>query len=111
MPTKKRTYTCGLDAAIDIMGGKWKGLILFALDEGPLRFGELRRAVPGISERMLILQLREMENSGLVHREVFHQVPPKVEYSLTEFGQSLSTAMMPLGEWGEEHMERIEAIP
>ncbi|MGW7075612.1 winged helix-turn-helix transcriptional regulator [Streptomyces sp. NPDC054871] len=111
MPTKKRTYTCGLDAAIDIMGGKWKGLILFALHEGALRFGELRRAVPGISERMLTLQLREMENSGLVHREVFHQVPPKVEYSLTEFGQSLNTAMMPLGEWGEEHMRRIEAIP
>ncbi|WP_158894756.1 winged helix-turn-helix transcriptional regulator [Amycolatopsis anabasis] len=106
-----RTYTCGLDAAIAVMGGKWKGLILFALHEGPLRFGELRRAVPGISERVLILQLREMETSGLVHREVYHQVPPKVEYSLTEFGQSLNTAIGPLGEWGEEHMERIEAIP
>ncbi|MFI6416794.1 winged helix-turn-helix transcriptional regulator [Streptomyces sp. NPDC050842] len=93
------------------MGGKWKGLILFALGEGPVRFGELRRAVPGISERMLILQLREMESSGLVHREVYHQVPPKVEYSLTEFGRSLNSAMAPLGAWGEEHMERIEALP
>ncbi|GAA2681355.1 MULTISPECIES: winged helix-turn-helix transcriptional regulator [Nonomuraea] len=108
---KKRTFTCGLDAAIDIMGGKWKGLILFSLAEGPLRFGELRRSVPGISERVLILQLREMEASGLVHREVYHQVPPKVEYSLTDFGQSLNTAMAPLGEWGEEHMERIESLP
>ncbi|MEU4546991.1 winged helix-turn-helix transcriptional regulator [Nonomuraea dietziae] len=108
---KKRTFTCGLDAAIDIMGGKWKGLILFSLGEGPLRFGELRRSVPGISERVLILQLREMEASGLVHREVYHQVPPKVEYSLTDFGQSLNTAMAPLGEWGEEHMERIESLP
>ena len=108
---RKRTYTCGLDAAIDVMGGKWKGLILFALHEGPLRFGELRRAVPGISERMLILQLREMEASGLVHREVYHQVPPKVEYSLTDFGRSLNTALAPLGEWGEVHMERIEALP
>ncbi|MGW0548567.1 winged helix-turn-helix transcriptional regulator [Streptomyces altiplanensis] len=108
---KQRSYTCGLDAAIDVMGGKWKGLILFAIHEGPLRFGELRRAVPGISERMLILQLREMEASGLVHREVYHQVPPRVEYSLTEFGQSLNTALMPLGEWGETHMERIEALP
>ncbi|WP_093799977.1 helix-turn-helix domain-containing protein [Streptomyces sp. Wb2n-11] len=108
---KQRSYTCGLDAAIDVMGGKWKGLILFAIHEGPLRFGELRRAVPGISERMLILRLREMEASGLVHREVYHQVPPKVEYSLTEFGQSLNTALRPLGEWGETHMERIEAIP
>ncbi|WP_338494540.1 helix-turn-helix domain-containing protein [Streptomyces sp. SJL17-4] len=107
----KRTYSCGLDAAIAVMGGKWKGLILFSLGEGPLRFGELRRAVAGISERMLILQLREMEASGLVHREVHQQVPPKVEYSLTEFGGSLNTAMGPLGAWGEEHLERIEAIP
>ena len=106
-----RKYTCGLDAAIAVMGGKWKGLILFALHEGPVRFGELRRAVPGISERMLILQLREMVASGLVHREVYHQVPPKVEYSLTDFGRSLNTAIGPLGEWGEEHMERIEALP
>jgi DNA-binding HxlR family transcriptional regulator len=104
-------YTCGLDAAIAVMGGKWKGLILFALQDGPVRFGALRRDVPGISERMLILQLREMEASGLVHREVYHQVPPKVEYSLTGFGHSLNTAMAPLGEWGEEHMERIEALP
>ncbi|MFI6181508.1 winged helix-turn-helix transcriptional regulator [Nonomuraea sp. NPDC051191] len=109
--TKKRTFTCGLDAAIAVMGGKWKGLILFALQDGSLRFGELRRAVPGISERVLILQLREMQTAGLLHREVYHQVPPKVEYSLTEFGHSLNTAMAPLGEWGEEHVERIEAIP
>ena len=106
-----RKYTCGFDAAISVMGGKWKGLILFALQEGPVRFGELRRAVPGISERMLILQLREMEASGLVHREVYHQVPPKVEYSLTDFGRSLNTALGPLGEWGEEHLEQIEALP
>lgn len=107
----ERRYTCGLDAAIAVLGGKWKGLILFALQDGPVRFGALRRAVPGISERMLILQLREMEASGLVHREVHHQVPPKVEYSLTDFGHSLNTALAPLGEWGEEHLERIEALP
>ncbi|MEO3848316.1 helix-turn-helix domain-containing protein [Streptomyces sp. B8F3] len=107
----KRSYICGLDAAIAVMGGKGEGLILFSLGEdGPLRFGELRRSVPGISERMLILQFREMEASALVHREVYHQVPPKVEYSLTEFGRSLNAALAPLGEWGEEHMERIEAI-
>ncbi|MFF6954015.1 winged helix-turn-helix transcriptional regulator [Streptomyces iakyrus] len=93
------------------MGGKWKGLVLFSLGEGPLRFGELRRAVAGISERVLILQLREMENSGLVHREVHRQVPLKVEYSLTEFGRSLNAAMAPLGEWGEDNLKRIEAIP
>lgn len=108
---KRRSYTCGLDAAIDVMGGKWKGLILFWLGEKPLRFGELRRTVSGISERMLILQLRELEASGLVHRKVHHQVPPKVEYSLTDFGYSLIAALAPLGQWGEEHMERLEALP
>lgn len=108
---KRRIYTCGLDAAIDVMGGKWKGLILFSLEEGPLRFGVLRRAIPGISERMLILQLRELEHCGFVHREVYREVPPRVEYSLTAFGESLNAAIAPLGEWGEQHMERIEAIP
>ncbi|MFE0421881.1 winged helix-turn-helix transcriptional regulator [Streptomyces sp. NPDC058953] len=107
---KKRSYTCGLDAAIDIMGGKWKGLILFSLGSGPLRFGQLRRETEGISERILTLQLREMESCGLVHREEFPEIPPKVEYSLTEFGHSLNRAMAPLGEWGEENMARIEAV-
>ena len=96
-----RKYTCGLDAAIAVMGGKWKGLILFALQDGPVRFGELRRAVPGISERMLILQLREMEASGLVHREVYHQVPPKVEYALTDWGQALCPALDAILTWAE----------
>ncbi|MER6827115.1 helix-turn-helix domain-containing protein [Streptosporangium sp. NPDC000563] len=108
---KKQTYSCGLDAAIDVVGGKWKALILWALHYNPLRFGELRRSVSGISEKMLIQQLREMESYGLVHREVYHQVPPKVEYSLTEFGHSLNTALIPLGDWGESHMETIEALP
>ncbi|RJL23043.1 winged helix-turn-helix transcriptional regulator [Bailinhaonella thermotolerans] len=108
---KKREFTCGLDAAIAVMGGKWKGLILFALQDGPLRFGELRRQVGSITERVLIQQLREMETAGLVHREVYHQVPPKVEYSLTDFGHGLNTALAPLGEWGETHMDEIAAIP
>ncbi|MEU8445793.1 helix-turn-helix domain-containing protein [Streptomyces microflavus] len=104
-------YTCGFDAAVAVMGGKWKGLILFWLgEEESLRFGQLRRTVAGISERILTLQLRELEAAGLVHREVHEQVPPKVEYSLTDFGRSLVTALMPLGEWGEEHQERIEAL-
>ncbi|MER5620317.1 helix-turn-helix domain-containing protein [Streptosporangium sp. NPDC002544] len=108
---KKRTYSCGLDAAVDVVGGKWKALILWALHNKPLRFGELNRSVSGISEKMLIQQLREMESYGLVHREVYHQVPPKVEYSLTEFGHSLNTALLPLGDWGERHLETIEALP
>ncbi|MBB5789093.1 DNA-binding HxlR family transcriptional regulator [Jiangella mangrovi] len=107
----QRNFTSGLDAAVAVMGGKWKGLILFALQDGPLRFGELRRTVGGISERMLILQLKELQTAGLLHREVYQQIPPKVEYSLTDFGRSLNDALAPLGEWGEDNMERIESIP
>lgn len=111
MAVKKRAYSCGLDAAVDVVGGKWKALVLWALHEEPHRFGALRRAIPGISEKMLIQQLREMETFGLVHRDVYNQVPPKVEYSLTEFGVSLNKALVPLGDWGHEHMATIEAIP
>jgi DNA-binding HxlR family transcriptional regulator len=105
----RQPYSCGLDAAVDLVGGKWKALILWALHAERQRFGELKRLIPGVSEKMLIQQLREMEADGLVHREVYHEVPPKVEYSLTPFGQSLNEALIPLGEWGHKHMKRIEA--
>lgn len=107
--TKKSPYNCGLDAAVDVVGGKWKPLLLWKLSVGPCRFGELKREFSAISEKMLIQQLRAMENDGLVHRELYYQVPPKVEYSLTEFGESLNDALKPLGDWGENHMERIVA--
>lgn len=104
-----KQYSCGLDAAVDVIGGKWKPLILWALHDGTRRFGELRRELPGISEKMLIQHLRELAADGIVHREVYRQVPPKVEYSLTEVGESLNAALVPLGDWGEEHMVRIGA--
>ncbi|MET7303145.1 helix-turn-helix domain-containing protein [Embleya sp. NPDC005575] len=104
-----RRYQCGLDAAMDVIGGKWKALILWALHVEERRFGELRRAVPGISEKMLIQQLREMEARGIVHREVFREVPPKVVYSLTPLGQSLNEALLPLGVWGHDNVEQIVA--
>ena len=75
---------------------------------GPRRFGELRRLVTGISEKMLIQQLREMEADGIVARKDFREIPPRVEYSLTAFGVSLSEALRPLCDWGREHMSRIE---
>jgi DNA-binding HxlR family transcriptional regulator len=102
-----RSYSCGLDAAIDVIGGRWKALILWALHEGPVRTGELRRKVSGISEKMLIQVLREMEADQLVHREVFHEVPPRVEYSLTSLGVRLNEALGPLGDWGDENMPAI----
>lgn len=90
-------FSCGLDAAAAVVGGKWKPLILWALHEGPRRFGELRRAVQGVSEKMLTQQLRELESDGVIHREVYREVPPRVEYSLTPLGQSLNVALLPLG--------------
>ncbi len=103
----RQPYTCGLDAAVDVIGGKWKALILWELHAGVRRFGELRRGLPGVSEKMLVQQLRELESDELVHREVFREVPPRVEYSLTPLGESLNTALLPLGDWGEEHMSSI----
>lgn len=110
-PAKRRgPYICGIDAAMDVVTGKWKSLILWELDNhGTRRFGELRRGLPGVSEKMLIQHLREMEEDGLVHREVYREVPPKVEYSLTEHGTSLNAALGPLGTWGTQRIERIGA--
>jgi DNA-binding HxlR family transcriptional regulator len=104
-----RPYECGLDAAVDVIGGKWKVSLLWALHERPRRFGELKRDVTGISEKMLIQQLRQMEADGLVRRTSFHEIPPRVEYSLTTLGQSLNTALEPLGAWGTTHMDHIAA--
>jgi DNA-binding HxlR family transcriptional regulator len=105
----KHGYLCGLDAAVDVVGGKWKPLLLWALDEAPRRFGELRREVEGISEKVLIQQLRELERDGIVARTVHEQVPPKVVYSLTSRGVALNQALEPLGEWGEANMDHIVA--
>ena len=105
----EKLFDCGLQAALDVIGGKWKVLILWPLTQGTQRFGELRRNVPGISEKMLIQQLKEMESHGIVARKVYAEVPPKVEYSLTNFGITLTDALGPLCEWGELHMQRIAA--
>src|SRR5579859_2764552 len=93
---KKSTYTCGLEAALTVVGGKWKFLVLWNLASGTKRLGELRRLVAGVSEKMLIQELKEMVDDGIVIRRDYQEVPPKVEYSLTELGLSLATACRPL---------------
>lgn len=107
--TATKVYTCGLDAAIDVVGGKWKALILWELKDGPVRFADLRRGVSGISEKMLIQSLRELQSRNIVHRHIYHQVPPKVEYALTSLGKSLIAVLMPLADWGEAHLTDLEA--
>ncbi len=108
--TAGKVYNCGLEAALDVLGGKWKPLILWNLQSGRRRFGELKRLVAGISEKVLIQQLRELEADGIVHRKAYPEIPPRVEYSLTSFDVSLKEAMTPLCLWGTRHMERIGAI-
>jgi DNA-binding HxlR family transcriptional regulator len=99
----KRSYSCGIGPAFEVIGGKWKAAILWELHEGALRFGELKRRVSGISEKMLIQHLRDMERDKLVSREVFHQVPPRVEYTLTQWGMDLNDALAATADWGERY--------
>jgi len=106
---RRKEYSCGLEAALEVVGGKWKVLILWGLRQAPRRFGELRRQIPGISEKMLIQHLKEMEADGIVTRKDYKEVPPRVEYALTSFGGTLCDALAPRCAWGEEHMARIEA--
>ena len=107
---KVSDYGCSVEAALDVIGGKWKGVILFHLLEDTQRFGELQRLVPNVTRRMLTLSLRDLERDGLVHREVYKQVPPKVEYSLTEYGQTLKPVIRSLRVWGDEYMKRLSMV-
>ncbi|WP_288761454.1 helix-turn-helix domain-containing protein [uncultured Lacticaseibacillus sp.] len=103
------TYNIGVEATMDIIGGKWKTIILCHLRHGMMRTGDLRRAIPAITQKMLTQQLRELENDGIVHREVYEQVPPRVEYSLTERGESLNQILSMLCTWGEENIDERRA--
>lgn len=98
---------CPIEATLAVIGGKWKPLILYHLFAGTCRFGELRRRVPAATQQMLTQQLRELERDGIVHREVYREVPPKVEYSLTPLGRSLEPILLGMADWGA----RYEALP
>ncbi|MGV9822475.1 winged helix-turn-helix transcriptional regulator [Nocardia xishanensis] len=99
---------CGMSVAIDVVGGKWKLHLMWVLGAGPQRFGEIRRMLEGVSEKVLAENLRQLESSGVVHREVFPEIPPRVEYSLTPIGHELAAALRPLEEWGDKH--RVELL-
>ncbi|MGH9199290.1 MAG: winged helix-turn-helix transcriptional regulator [Acidimicrobiia bacterium] len=105
---KAPQYNCPVEAILDVIGGKWKVLILFWLRDQVSRFGELRRKIPDISERMLTMQLRELEDHGIIHREVYPVVPPRVEYSLTAYGRTLCPITDLMCAWGKKHLRRLE---
>lgn len=101
---------CPTEVTVGVIGGRWKTLILTFLQSGPRRFGEISRFLPQASKRMLTLQLRELEEDGVIHREIYKEVPPKVEYSLTSCGESLKPILLLMADWGQKRIEsNIEA--
>ncbi len=99
-------YRCGVEISLELIGGKWKGVILWHLTFKTLRFSQLKRRLEGVTQKMLTQQLRELERDKLIHREVFAEVPPKVEYSLTELGQTLQPVLKSMCEWGQQYQQK-----
>jgi DNA-binding HxlR family transcriptional regulator len=97
---------CTIETTVGLIGGRWKAVVIFHLLAGTRRFGELRRLLPNATARMLTLQLRELEADGLVHRKVFAEVPPRVEYTLTDEGASLGPIVTAMGAWGKAYERR-----
>lgn len=102
--TEQATQRCPVEATLAIIGGKWKPLILFYLMEQTRRFNELRRLIPHVTQQMLTLQLRELERDGIVHRHIYAEIPPKVEYSLTAKGRSLEPILELMLQWGLDNV-------
>jgi DNA-binding HxlR family transcriptional regulator len=103
-----KTYLCPLELSIDLIGGKWKTIIIWQLREKTLRFSQLKRRLPGITQKMLTQQLRDLENDGLISREVYPQVPPKVEYSLTDYGRTVLPILKSLFKWGINYSSEFD---
>ena len=103
-------FSCGLDATLRIISGKWKPLVLFFLRDGPRRYGELKRLTQGVSDKVLIQQLKDLEADHVVVRTDYREVPPRVDYALTPLGRSLAEAIVPLCTWGTEHMAEMASI-
>jgi DNA-binding HxlR family transcriptional regulator len=99
--------TCPVETTLHVIGGKWKPLIIFYLLDGTKRFNELRRLLPQATQQMLTLQLRELEQDGIVHRQVYAEVPPRVEYSLTETGRSLTPILDLMVDWGFKYQRAM----
>jgi DNA-binding HxlR family transcriptional regulator len=102
---------CPIRTTLDVIGGQWKPLILFYLKDGPTRFSDLKRSIPDVPQKMLTDRRRELEKDGIVHREVYPQVPPKVEYSLTAYGKTFKPVLNARCAWGTKHSRRLSGLP
>ncbi|MDP0488498.1 MAG: helix-turn-helix domain-containing protein [Fusobacterium sp. JB021] len=102
----KKEYKCPIELTIDILGGKWRSLILWHLNIEVLRFTEIRKIVPGISKKVLSEHLRELEKNGLIERKIYPEVPPKVEYKITEKGKELAEILNLMEKWGQNILEK-----
>ncbi|HZG71813.1 MAG TPA: helix-turn-helix domain-containing protein [Chondromyces sp.] len=102
-----KKYNIGVEATLEVIGGKWKCVILCHLSHGKKRTSELKRLMPNITQKMLTQQLRELEEDGVINRIVYQQIPPKVEYELSEYGQSLTHILDALCAWGEGHLTKL----
>ena len=105
---RNTNYQCSMELTLALIGGKWKSLILWKLGDSTLRFSELRKNLPQVTQKMLTQQLRELEEDGLVHRHVYTQVPPRVEYSLTQAGKSILPILNSMCEWGLQYITSIQ---
>jgi DNA-binding HxlR family transcriptional regulator len=103
-------FSCGLDATLRLISGKWKPLVLFFLRGGPMRYGELKRAIKDVSDKVLIQQLKDLEADDVLARTDYKEVPPRVDYALTPLGRSLADALVPLCTWGTRHMAEMKRI-
>jgi DNA-binding HxlR family transcriptional regulator len=106
---EENDYGCPIEVALDVIGGKWKGIVLYRLTAGTARFNELRRLMPKVTQRVLTLQLRELERDGVIRRTVFPEVPPRVEYDMTEFGASLKPILDMMSDWGSRYRRAAPA--
>tara|TARA_Y100001960_G_scaffold333833_1_gene441428 strand:- start:7049 stop:7366 length:318 start_codon:yes stop_codon:yes gene_type:complete len=103
----KKDYQCSVDATLSVIGGRWKPIILSHISKsGIIRFNALQRSVEGITQRMLTKDLRELESDGVINRKVYAEVPPRVEYSVTEYGKTLEPILSAMRKWGEIHMNK-----
>ncbi|OYQ36743.1 transcriptional regulator [Flavobacterium cyanobacteriorum] len=103
--------SCPVTATMQVLGGKWKAILINAIyHTSPARFGELKRSVKGITQSMLTSQLRELEDDGIISRKIYAEIPPRVEYTLTEFGLTLSPIMLSMAEWGKEYRLKKQKV-